>query len=65
MAIKLVELKQLGKETNETITSDKDEWISFLDFSAELYRYSTKNKVCMHKDQMQLPLLQARLGTTA
>ena len=48
MAIKLVELKQLGKETNETITSAKNEWISFLDFSAELYRYSTKNKVYMY-----------------
>ena len=48
MAIKLVELKQLGKETNETITSEKNEWISFLDFSAELYRYSTKNKVYMY-----------------
>ena len=48
MAIKLVELKQLGKETNETIISAKNEWISFLDFSAELYRYSTKNKVYMY-----------------
>ncbi len=48
MAIKLVELKQLGKETNEKITSAKNEWISFLDFSAELYRYSTKNKVYMY-----------------
>ena len=48
MAIKLVELKQLGKETNETITSAKNEWISFLNFSAELYRYSTKNKVYMY-----------------
>lgn len=28
MAIKLVELKQLGKETNETITSAKNEWNS-------------------------------------
>ena len=51
MAIKLVELKQLGKETNETITSAKNEWISFLDFSAELYRYSTKNKVYMYSQR--------------
>ena len=51
MAIKLVELKQLGKETNETITSAKNEWISFLDFSAELYKYSTKNKVYMYSQR--------------
>ena len=39
MAIKLVELKQLGKETNETITSAKNEWISFLNFQKRKQRY--------------------------
>ena len=57
MAILIKDLKELGEETAIELTSNIENWMSFLDLSARLYKYSFSNRLYIYAQRPDADLV--------